>query len=49
MSDSYSYCPKCGARLYHFSGLEQMPEFLYCPECNDVAYDYDGNVLFLLE
>ena len=42
-------CPICGNALCYFSGLEQIPEFLYCPFCNDLAFDYNGNVLFNLE
>ena len=42
------FCPKCRARLLHFSGLGKVPEYLYCVICEDVAYDYDGSVLFKL-
>lgn len=37
-------CPhrRCGEPLEHFSGLENIPEFLYCPKCNDIGYDLDG-------
>jgi hypothetical protein len=46
--DHIEFCPKCHARLFHFSGLESIPEYLYCAICEDVAYDYDGSVLFKL-
>ena len=42
-------CPKCGTPLYHFSGLERIPEFLYCPMCNDQAWNYEGKRLFPIE
>ncbi len=38
------FCPKCYARLFHFSGLG----YLYCTICEDVAHDHDGSVLFKL-
>ena len=38
-------CPKCGAELEHFSGLEFIPAYLYCPQCNDRAFDLEGNYL----
>jgi hypothetical protein len=42
------FCPKCHARLLHFSGLEKVSDYFYCAICEDVAYDYDGSVLFKL-
>ncbi len=41
-------CP-CGEPLEHFSGLENIPEFLYCPLCMRKGYTLDGEVIVRLE
>lgn len=48
MSVKRNECP-CGEPLEHFSGIDEVPDYLYCPKCISKAYDFDGNVLFELE
>lgn len=46
--DQHLRC-ECGHVLEHFSGLENIPEYLYCPVCNDWAYNEEGEKIARLE
>ena len=47
--EPFDRCPKCGAQLGYFSGLEKIPSYLFCPVCNDIAYTEDGDFFAELE